>query len=109
MAHGQQTLTASNPAPSSDPASLHGTVVNADGALCQGVQIALTRPGQAVQAPSIQISDSNGSFAFTGIAPGPFKLTFTSVGFAIKTLEGTLAPGEDDDVHSVTLTLERVE
>jgi hypothetical protein len=107
MAHGQQALRDSNPVASDAaiPASLHGVVVNSDGSLCQGVQIALTRPGLAGQAPSIQISDSNGSFSFAGVAPGPFKLTFTSAGFATKTLEGTLGPGEDHDVQSVMLLM----
>jgi hypothetical protein len=108
MAQEQPALADSNPASSGDSASLHGVVVNSDGALCQGVRVALTRSGRAGQPPSIQVSDSNGSFSFAGVAPGPFQLTFTSAGFATKTLEGTLAPGQDYDVQSVVLAMSSV-
>ena len=110
LAHGQQSLTESSPETTDaiPSGTIHGVVVNSDGALCQGVRVTLTRPNPASQPPSIQVSDSNGGFSFAGVAPGPFKLTFASAGFATKALEGTLAPGDNYDTQSVVLTMSSV-
>ncbi len=41
------------------------------------------------------VSDSDGNFNFTGVPPGPFKLSFTSPGFATQTTSGVSHDGED--------------
>jgi hypothetical protein len=50
-------------------------------------------------------SDSDGQFYFGGIAPGPFQLTVTSAGFAMRAISGTLHSGEDCVVPPVEMTI----
>jgi len=80
-------------------ASLHGVVVAPDGAVYQGVQIALTGPNPPVSAQS----DSNGRYLFENLAPGPYQLSFSGPGFATQVVPIQLHPGESLELPPVTL------
>ncbi len=41
------------------------------------------------------VSDNDGNFNFSGVPPGPFKLSFTSPGFATQVTSGVLQDGQD--------------
>ena len=51
------------------------------------------------------LTNDDGRFAFTNIAPGPFRLSVTSVGFGTQESSGTLHPGEMLVVPQTTLVL----
>ena len=50
-------------------------------------------------------TDDAGRFSFTGLVPGPFKLTISAAGFESATVSGVLSSGEDFDAHSIALIL----
>jgi hypothetical protein len=50
-------------------------------------------------------SGDNGQFSFTNVAPGPFQLTITSLGFADQTSSGTLLAGEVHTVPQIALAV----
>lgn len=74
------------------PGIISGTTIDQGGAMAVGAKVELTGDdrGAGVQV----FSDSDGHFAFTNVAPGPFKLTVTAPGFATQLISGTLRPGE---------------
>ena len=51
------------------------------------------------------VSGDGGQFSFAGIAPGPFKITVTSAGFATQTYSAVLAPGQFYIVQQIALAL----
>jgi hypothetical protein len=53
---------------------------------------------------SVRTGD-DGEFSFINIAPGPFDLTVTSMGFSTKTISGVLHAGEVDLVPSIVMTV----
>lgn len=63
----------------------------------------LTRQGPPLSQEVM--SDSDGQFFFSGIAPGPFQLTITSPGFTAQASSGMLHSGEDYVVPQVVLTV----
>jgi len=74
------------------PGSISGTVVDQSGASITGALVKLTREGQFSSAQAL--SDDNGQFSFSNVAPGAFQLTITSEGLASQDFSGTLSPGE---------------
>ncbi len=72
--------------------TISGRVVDQSGANIPGVLVKLLLPGQA--AAEQTFSNGDGLFSFTGVPPGPFQLTITSVGLAPQDFSGTLAPGQ---------------
>ena len=93
------------PAPSS-AGTINGTVVDRTGAVIPGARVKLSRGGSSLSQEAM--SDSNGQFFFTGVAPGPFQLTITSAGFTPQTSSGTLHPAEDYTVPPVPLAVANV-
>jgi hypothetical protein len=85
------------------PASVSGTVVDPSGAAVSGARVELTRVGQFTY--QAVVSDENGQFSFTNIAPGLFQLTITSEGFATQVLSGILNQGEVYITPLITLAL----
>ncbi len=63
----------------------------------------LSREDQSLSQDAL--SDGSGQFSFAGIAPGPFQLTITSVGFATQTFSGSLFSGENHVVPPITLAV----
>jgi Carboxypeptidase regulatory-like domain len=86
------------------PGSISGTVVDQLGSIIVGAQVRLSLPDQ-VSGPTSQdaVTDDNGQFFFTNVAPGNFQLTFTAAGLATKVVPGIVHPGEAVAVPQVTL------
>jgi hypothetical protein len=82
--------------------SIRGTIVDGTGAVVAGARVTLT--GDQPLSQEV-LSDSDGLFSFTNIAPGPFQLTVTSAGFAKQTSSGTLYSGQTCIVPPITLAV----
>jgi len=82
---------------------INGTVVDASGAAVAGADVKLVRQGQSTTLEVM--TDDNGQFSFTNVAPGLFQLTITSNGFAPQTSSGMLHSGEVYTVLPVTLAV----
>jgi hypothetical protein len=85
------------------PGSISGAIVDQSGAAVTGARVRLTREDQS----PIQevLSDDDGQFSFSNVAPGPFQLTVTSEGFATQASSGILQSGESHIVPQITLAL----
>jgi hypothetical protein len=85
--------------------SISGTVVDQSGAIMANVKITLTQQG----LPSTRqaLSDSDGHFVFTDIAPEPFQLSFTAPGFDTQAISGILHAGEDDSIPQISMAVAR--
>jgi len=92
-------------APDQSPAgNITGIVVDASGAVIAGARVKLAREDHGKQSPDQeQLSDSDGRFSFANIAPGPFKLTVTSSGFATQVSSGILSSGQTYILQPITL------
>jgi len=82
--------------------TIRGVVVDAEGAVYQGVQITLTQSSALVTHPKTT-SDANGRFQFQEVSPGPFQLTISSEGFATQVISGQLHPGENYEAPAIVL------
>ncbi len=82
------------------PGSIHGVVVSSDGAVYEGVRVALAQTGSTVRVAK---SDNNGRFDFADVPPGAFSLTVSSDGFATQVISGFLHSGESYEVHELML------
>ncbi|MGO9339112.1 MAG: carboxypeptidase-like regulatory domain-containing protein [Terracidiphilus sp.] len=93
--------------------SVHGAVVNRDGAVYEGAHVALAPAGLGAGSgassisptPRIAITDNNGRFNFDGVPPGEFKLTVSSDGFRTQVVTGTLRAGESYDAKEIVLVM----
>ena len=104
QAQGQQTASSSEQKSEQRLAgSITGVIVDRSGAAVSGAQVKLKRddrsPGQDV------LSGDDGQFSFAGVAPGPFHLTISSVGFATQTFSGNLGLGESYAVPQIALAV----
>ncbi|HEV2102406.1 MAG TPA: carboxypeptidase-like regulatory domain-containing protein [Candidatus Acidoferrum sp.] len=85
------------------PGSIHGTIVDPNGAPVAGARVKLLRqdpsPSQETQA------GDDGQYSFTSVAPGPFQLSISADGFATKSSSGLVRPGENVVVPQITLAL----
>lgn len=86
----------------SRPGSIHGVVVDADGAVYQGVHVTLAAHAQPFRTAT---SDSNGSFDFSEVPPGAFKLTLSSSGFKAQVISGVLHGGQSYEAKAVVLPI----
>lgn len=85
------------------PGYISGTILDQSGAVTAGAEVRLSNEAKAW---SRQIrSGSNGQFLFANVAPGPFRLTVTSPGFATRELYADLGPGETYLVPPIILTV----
>jgi hypothetical protein len=62
-------------------AQLSGTVVDSSGAALPGVEVTVTHTGTG--SARFQITDAQGSYTFTNLPIGPYKLTAQLQGFSI--------------------------
>jgi hypothetical protein len=93
--------------------SVHGVVVNPDGAVYEGAHVTLTPFGASAGSgasnnsptPSEAATDSNGRFNFDGVPPGAFKLMVSSVGFTTQVVTVTLAAGESYEARQIVLQM----
>ncbi len=84
------------------PGSVHGVVVDRDGTVCEGAQVALTQTGAAAPARTAA-SDASGRFNFAAVPPGGFTLTVTAKGFATQIVTGILHPGESFEAQPISM------
>lgn len=87
-------------------ATVAGTVVDTTGASVAHVQVKLALNGRA--ADQMTQSADNGSFSFANVSPGPYQLSFTAKGFALKTISGELHPAETVTLPPVALAVEKL-
>jgi hypothetical protein len=85
------------------PGSITGTLVDRNGAVIVNARVKLRREGQPSGVEVV--SDEDGRFFITNVAPGPFVLTITMEGFAAQSFSGTLREGENFSVPQIALTL----
>jgi Carboxypeptidase regulatory-like domain len=98
-----QTSPAQPDLPAPANASIHGVVVDHDGAVYEGVQVTLASTGPAV-SPKAATTDANGRFQFIHIPPGPYQLAVSAQGFATQIVTGSLHPGENLEAPAVVLS-----
>ena len=85
------------------PGYIIGTVLDQSGAVRAGAEVHLTDEDQA---SNLEVkSGSNGQFVFANVAPGPFRLTVTSAGFATREFSAALRPGETYLVPPIILAV----
>jgi hypothetical protein len=87
-----QSAPAQQPPIQQSPCSVSGTILDLTGAAVVGAKITLLRDAPSSSLETL--ADGNGQFSFAGVAPGTFRLTIASPGFAAQTISGTLHPGE---------------
>ncbi len=93
-----------SPAGQSPDGSVQGVVSNQDGAVYEGVHVSLSHSGAGPSQPEqTAVTDSNGHFLFSDVAPGPFLLHVTSEGFATQSVSGVLKPGETYQAPAIVL------
>ena len=73
--------------------NISGTVLDATGAPVSGSKVRLTR--EATTPAAETLTEPNGHFSFTNVAPGPFELSVALAGFKTKTLSGSLPAQQD--------------
>src|ERR1700676_921377 len=83
--------------------SISGTIVDPSGALVAGARVTLAPEDQSARQEAL--TDGNGQFSFTNVAPGPFHLAVASTGFAPQTVSGVLHPGETETVPQIALAV----
>ena len=83
--------------------SINETIVDPSGALVAGARVTLAPEDQSAKQEGL--TDGNGQFSFTNVAPGPFHLAVASAGFAPQTVSGVLHPGETETVPQVALAV----
>jgi Carboxypeptidase regulatory-like domain len=83
--------------------SVGGAVVDQTGAAVAGVRVRISREDASLSQEAM--SDSDGRYSFSGIAPGPFQLTAMSTGFATATIFGTLHSGESYNAPPIELVV----
>ena len=102
----QQSIPAVTPLPDSPGqsamGSISGVIADPDGAEVPGARITLTLDSSP-STPRVVISDSDGSFSFADVPPGPFRLVILAPGFAPKQTAGELHPGEVYAADQITL------
>jgi len=82
------------------PGSIHGVVEDRDGVVYEGAQVTLT--DLTAKARTVT-SDGDGRFDFAGVAPGAFRLTISSNGFATQVVSGILHAGESYETKAIVL------
>jgi Carboxypeptidase regulatory-like domain len=83
------------------PASVTGTITDADGASIPNARITLTGEGQP---PLTATTPSDGTFTFDRLPPGPFRLSIAAAGFSPQQTSIVLQPGETRELPDFTLT-----
>ncbi len=98
-------ITPTSGQPQAFPAigSISGTVLDATGAPVSGAQVRLTR--EATTPAAETLTEPDGHFSFTNVAPGPFELSIALAGFKTKTVSGNLPAKEDYLASAITLEL----
>ncbi len=80
-----------------------GTVTDDTGGVLPGVTVEAS--GAALPAPRVAVTDGDGGYAFAGLPPGSYALTFTLAGFERLQREAALTAGGDLTVNASHLEL----
>jgi hypothetical protein len=80
-----------------------GRAVDQMGVAAAGAAVKLAHDDRT--AGQETVTDGDGRFWFTNVAPGVFHLTIASAGFATQTISGSLHPGEEQNVPQITLAV----
>jgi hypothetical protein len=105
--------TMSEPAQDALTGSIHGTVVDREGAVDEGALVTLLLKGTNAASsttpnvPSLRTtaSDVGGRFNFLNLPPGDYQLTVSSNGFATRFLSVTLRSGESIEAPPIVLLM----
>jgi carboxypeptidase family protein len=97
------TTTGGQPQNSLAIGSISGTVLDATGGPVSGAKVRLTRLSTTPIAESL--TEADGHFSLSNVAPGPFALSITLAGFKTKTVSGNLPAKEDYLAPAITLEL----
>ncbi len=82
---------------------ISGSVVDPTGVAATGATVILTRADQSLDQE--MVSGDDGQFSFANVAPGSFRLTITSAGFATQAFDGNLRSGESYIVPQIVLAI----
>jgi hypothetical protein len=82
---------------------ISGAVIDQSGAVVAGVLVRLSREDQSPDHEAL--SDDDGQFSFTNVAPGLFRLTISSPGFTTQSYSGNLQSGESFLVPQIALAV----
>jgi hypothetical protein len=85
--------------------SVHGTVVDKDGAVYEGAHVTLTQTIAGVATARAGTTDGDGRFGFADVMPGAFTLTVTSTGFAQQVVTGQVVAGENVEAKAIVLMM----
>src|SRR5579863_1486315 len=85
------------------PGYISGTILDQSGAVSAGAEIRLTQEGH--NANQEVTAGSSGQFLFANAAPGSFRLTITSPGFATREFSAAVQPGETYLVRPIVLAI----
>ena len=83
--------------------TVSGSVIGQDGLAVARAEVKLTLEGQSVSQEVM--TNEDGQFTFTNVAPGSFQLTITSEGFSVHTSTGMLHSGENLAVPPISMVL----
>ncbi len=83
--------------------TIAGIVADSRGAAVARAQVKLTLDGRGSDRETQ--SAEEGQFSFSNVAPGPYRLSFSAEGFAVKTIAGELHAGESLNLPRTVLTV----
>lgn len=91
--------------------SISGTVVDPDGTEYEGARAALTASDATSGAAPVRMetTDSSGSFSFSGIRAGTYKLTVSCNGFATQVRSIVLNDGQSYQTEPIVLLVTRAD
>lgn len=104
---GNSTVTVASPnaQPETSQAigNVSGTVLDATGTPVAGARVIFTR--EALSPAVETLTEQDGHFSFSNVAPGPFNLNITLAGFKTKTVSGNQHEDKGDLEPAITLEL----
>jgi hypothetical protein len=86
--------------------AINGTVVDASGASISGAHLKLLLNGRAPDQETQ--SATTGEFSFLNVTAGPWQLSFSAKGFAAKTLDGEISPGQTLTLPTTALLIDHL-
>src|SRR6267154_4236206 len=103
QSQGTGASAAEHPSDPRSSGSISGTIVDPTRAAVAGARVRLSWGDQSLYQEVT--SDDDGQFSFANVAPGPFQLTITSMGFTTQASAGVLRPGENYTVPQIAMAL----
>ena len=90
------------------PGRITGILVDPSGVAATGATVRLSPTDQSLDQQTLDqqmLSDEDGRFSFSGVAPGSFRLTIALPGFVTQTFDGKLRSGENYVVPQIVLPI----